>query len=155
MFSMSPLVITSPPAMPAVAVARGTLSLIAGMEEVYTLGSEPSGVTSRTWYLMDEEPQLTTSTSMTRSSGIGGRANTSDFLTAPRWVRRESATPQWAGQGIRLNAVVPGVVTGPVLLWLANPANAHTTGQTIVCDGGADMVLRGDDVWAWNDTIRD
>ena len=34
MFSISPLVITSPPAMPAVAVARGTFSLIAGMEDV-------------------------------------------------------------------------------------------------------------------------
>lgn len=106
-----------------------------------------------------------------------------------RWVRRESVTPQWAGEGIPLNAVAPGVVLTPMtaplledeamkavvaestpmplngyqspesvaelLLWLTSPENTHTTGQTIYCDGGADVVLRGDDVWAWNDTIRD
>lgn len=103
-----------------------------------------------------------------------------------RWVRRESVTPRWAGEGIPLNAVAPGVVLSPMtkkmladekmlavvnestpmplnghqspesvaelLLWLTSPENTHTTGQTIYCDGGADVVLRGDDVWSWNDT---
>jgi hypothetical protein len=32
-------------------------------------------------------------------------------------------------------------------LWLTDPVNTHTTGQTIYCDGGADAVLRGDDIW--------
>ncbi len=106
-----------------------------------------------------------------------------------RWVRRESVTPQWAGQGIPLNAVAPGTVltpmtekmladeemlavvnestpmplnghqspesVGELLLWLTSPKNSHVTGQTIYCDGGADVALRGDDVWSWNDTIGD
>lgn len=106
-----------------------------------------------------------------------------------RWVRRESVTPEWAGRGIPLNAVAPGVVLTPMteqmladekmlavvnestpmplnghqppesvaelLLWLTSPENTHMTGQTIYCDGGADVVLRGNDVWSWNDTIQD
>ncbi|WP_422116478.1 SDR family oxidoreductase [Brachybacterium sp. UNK5269] len=38
-----------------------------------------------------------------------------------------------------------------LLLWLASVENTHRAGQTIYCDGGADVVLRGDDVWSWND----
>lgn len=102
-----------------------------------------------------------------------------------RWVRRESIKPQWAGAGIPLNAVAPGVVVTPMteqlrsseetlafvdsvvpmplnyhqspesiahqLIWLTSVENTHTTGQTIYNDGGCDAVLRGDDVWSWND----
>lgn len=38
-----------------------------------------------------------------------------------------------------------------LLLWLTSAENTHCAGQTIYCDGGADAVLRGDDVWSWND----
>ena len=35
-----------------------------------------------------------------------------------------------------------------LIAWLASEVNTHTTGQTIYIDGGADAVLRGDDIWA-------
>jgi len=35
-----------------------------------------------------------------------------------------------------------------LISWLASEANSHTTGQTIYIDGGADAVLRGDDIWS-------
>ncbi|MGO2774642.1 MAG: SDR family oxidoreductase, partial [Brachybacterium tyrofermentans] len=38
-----------------------------------------------------------------------------------------------------------------LLIWLTSVENSHCAGQTIYCDGGADVVLRGDDVWSWND----
>jgi NAD(P)-dependent dehydrogenase (short-subunit alcohol dehydrogenase family) len=102
-------------------------------------------------------------------------------LALARWVRREAPTPEWAGQGINLNAVAPGIVRtafnehllrepgavdamlslvpmplrGPgspediaaLLDWLTHPENMLVTGQVIFIDGGADVVVRKDDVW--------
>ena len=101
------------------------------------------------------------------------------------WVRQRSVTPDWAGAGIPLNAVAPGIVTTPMtkdllgseesiafhdavvpmplnyhqppesianlLIWLTSVENTHCAGQTIYCDGGADVVLRGEDAWSWAD----
>ncbi|MCM3661205.1 SDR family oxidoreductase [Georgenia satyanarayanai] len=102
-----------------------------------------------------------------------------------RWVRAQSVTQEWAGAGIPLNAVGPGVVTTPMTeelratpeslafvdavvpmplnyhqppesianlcIWLTSVENSHCAGQTIYCDGGADVVLRGEDAWGWAD----
>ncbi len=102
-----------------------------------------------------------------------------------RWVRAQSVTAEWAGAGIPLNAVGPGIVTTPMTeqllaspestafvdavvpmplnyhqppesiatlcLWLTSVENSHCAGQTIYCDGGADVVLRGEDAWGWAD----
>jgi NAD(P)-dependent dehydrogenase (short-subunit alcohol dehydrogenase family) len=35
-----------------------------------------------------------------------------------RWVRRVAATPEWAGAGIPLNVVAPGVVDTPAAAWI-------------------------------------
>lgn len=101
------------------------------------------------------------------------------------WVRGQSVTPEWAGAGIPLNAVGPGIVITPMtadliatpegaaavdavvpmplnyhqspesianlLIWLTSPENTHCAGQTIYCDGGSDVILRGEDAWAWAD----
>lgn len=102
-----------------------------------------------------------------------------------RWVRREAPGADWAGAGIPLNAVGPGIVITPMtaplladpqqaafvdlmvpmplhghqqpesvanlLIWLTSVENTHVTGQTIYVDGGADVVLRGEDAWSWAD----
>lgn len=101
------------------------------------------------------------------------------------WVRRQSVSEEWAGAGIPLNAVGPGIVITPMtadllatpesaafvdavvpmplnyhqppesianlLIWLTSPENSHCAGQTIYCDGGSDVVLRGEDAWGWAD----
>lgn len=97
-----------------------------------------------------------------------------------RWIRRVAPTPEWAGAGIAVNAVGPGVVETPmtaelirdmgdaldaqlpmplnghasaetiaaVLAWLVSVENTHVTGQTVYVDGGAEALLRGDDIFS-------
>ena len=98
-----------------------------------------------------------------------------------RWVRRAAPTDAWAGAGIGLNAVAPGVVLTPMtqplldddvmhelmdsavpmpyggyaqpahvarlIAFLASGDTQRITGQVVFVDGGADTVLRGDDIW--------
>jgi NAD(P)-dependent dehydrogenase (short-subunit alcohol dehydrogenase family) len=45
-----------------------------------------------------------------------------------RWIRREAVTPEWAGAGIRLNALAPGAILTPLLEeWLSTPKEAKWT----------------------------
>jgi NAD(P)-dependent dehydrogenase (short-subunit alcohol dehydrogenase family) len=98
-----------------------------------------------------------------------------------RWVRRMAPSDAWAGAGIALNAVSPGITDTPqnakmlstpegvermkdavpmpyhgimtaeevgrVVAWLATPESSAITGQMINIDGGAECVVRGDDIW--------
>jgi NAD(P)-dependent dehydrogenase (short-subunit alcohol dehydrogenase family) len=47
-------------------------------------------------------------------AGYGYRLYPSSKLALARWVRRTCITPEWAGAGIPLNAVAPGVVLTPM-----------------------------------------
>jgi NAD(P)-dependent dehydrogenase (short-subunit alcohol dehydrogenase family) len=112
-------------------------------------------------------------------TGLGGYPSTKHAIA--RWVRREAPTPGWAGAGIGLNAVAPGIVLTPmtapvmgheklralaeeavpmpyggpagpedvaeVIAFLASAATRRVTGQVVFVDGGADVSLRGDEVW--------
>ncbi len=58
-------------------------------------------------------------------------------IAVARWVRRQAVTPDWAGSGIRLNAIAPGAIMTPLLAeQLANPADAKTIGAFPVPIGG-------------------
>jgi NAD(P)-dependent dehydrogenase (short-subunit alcohol dehydrogenase family) len=115
------------------------------------------------------------------AAGAGLLAYPSTKTALARWVRRTAPTATWAGAGIALNAVAPGVVkttmTAPLLAdpamrelvdasvpmplgghcdptdvaeliaFLAAATTMRITGQVVFIDGGADAVLRGDDLW--------
>jgi NAD(P)-dependent dehydrogenase (short-subunit alcohol dehydrogenase family) len=49
------------------------------------------------------------------------------------------------------NGVAQPEQIAPTIAFLASPECQVMTGQLIFLDGGADTVLRGDDVWSWND----
>ncbi|GEB12915.1 SDR family oxidoreductase [Pimelobacter simplex] len=47
-------------------------------------------------------------------------------IAVSQWVRREAVTREWAGAGIRLNAIAPGAILTPLLeQQLATPAEAR------------------------------
>jgi len=47
-----------------------------------------------------------------------------------RWVRRVAPTPEWAGTGIALNAVAPGVVDTPAASWILANQDVRTAVET-------------------------
>jgi len=58
-------------------------------------------------------------------------------IAVSRWVRRTAVTPEWAGAGIRLNAIAPGAVLTPLLeKQLATPAEANQIRRFPVPIGG-------------------
>jgi NAD(P)-dependent dehydrogenase (short-subunit alcohol dehydrogenase family) len=98
-----------------------------------------------------------------------------------KWIRRSAARPEWAGAGILLNGVSPGLVRTPMtiplletsegrdilarvvpravreagepedvallLAFLAGPDNRYLVGQIPYCDGGTDVITRGDAIF--------
>lgn len=50
-----------------------------------------------------------------------------------------------------LNYHQPPESVAALLVWLTSEENTHLAGQVIYCDGGADVSLRGEDIWSWND----
>ena len=58
-------------------------------------------------------------------------------IAVSRWVRRNAVTREWAGEGIRLNALAPGAVMTPMLeRQLATPAEAEQIRKFPVPVGG-------------------
>lgn len=58
-------------------------------------------------------------------------------IALSHWVRRRAVTPEWAGAGIRLNALAPGAILTPLLeKQLATPAEAKRIHRFPVPIGG-------------------
>ncbi len=66
------------------------------------------------------------------SGSDGHAAYTSSKLAIARWVRRSSVSPEWAGEGIALNAVAPGIVNTPMADYLvgSDELRARTVRET-------------------------
>jgi NAD(P)-dependent dehydrogenase (short-subunit alcohol dehydrogenase family) len=57
-----------------------------------------------------DEPAAIAAATKVEESGAGGRLYPSSKSALAQWMRRVSTTPEWAGAGIPLNAIAPGVV---------------------------------------------
>jgi NAD(P)-dependent dehydrogenase (short-subunit alcohol dehydrogenase family) len=58
-------------------------------------------------------------------------------IAVSRWVRRHAVLPEWAGSGVRLNALAPGAVMTPLLReQLSNPTEAKAVRSFPIPVGG-------------------
>lgn len=62
----------------------------------------------------DEDAALQRATELAASSETGGLIYGSSKAAFCRWIRRNAASPEWAGAGIPLNAVAPGIIVTPM-----------------------------------------
>ncbi|KRE88150.1 SDR family oxidoreductase [Arthrobacter sp. Soil764] len=62
----------------------------------------------------DEQAAMARAEVLAKEPATGGLIYSSTKLALSRWVRRQAAGPEWAGAGIPLNAVSPGVIATPM-----------------------------------------
>ena len=167
----------------------GAVATLAGLRPLLELGTDPRAVCVASYAaIRPNNPDLVaaclagdedTAASLPMHDLFAVYSSSKQALA--RWVRREAITPEWAGSGIALNAVAPGIIRTPMtadmladealaahlstavpmpfagiaepvvvaelLGFLTNASTRSITGQTVFVDGGADCVMRGDDVF--------
>lgn len=62
----------------------------------------------------DERAAMARAEVLAKEPATGSLIYCSTKLALSRWVRRQAATAEWAGAGIPLNAVAPGVIATPM-----------------------------------------
>jgi NAD(P)-dependent dehydrogenase (short-subunit alcohol dehydrogenase family) len=167
----------------------GAVATLEGLRPLLARGTAPRAVaTCSSSVLNENSPRLVAALvagdeedAVAASVNTGLAAYPSSKRALARWIRRTAPTSGWAGVGIGLNAVAPGVVetamTAPLLVdpamvelieaavpmphggiaqpghvadliaYLTSPNSARICGQVVFVDGGADVVLRGEDIW--------
>lgn len=68
-------------------------------------------------------------------------------MTKDLLATKESQKSVDSSMPMPLNYHAQAIDIANLLIWLTSVENNHITGQTIYIDGGADVVLRGDDIW--------
>ena len=130
----------------------------------------------------DESRARTHASSSTREEATArqGEIYAASKRALTRWIRRTAPRADWAGAGILLNGVSPGLVVTPMtspmlateegrkilaqavpravpnpadpldlallLAFLASADNRYLVGQVPYCDGGTDVIMRGDTI---------
>lgn len=167
----------------------GAVATLEGLRPMLAAGTDPRAVATCSITVLGPLDEALVDACLTGDEDIAtAAASDTGLLTygstkraLARWMRQVATTPQWAGAGIALNAVGPGVVDTPmsaplletaegrelvdaavpmplggvssaddvaaVIEFLASAENRLLCGQVVFCDGGADVELRGDDIW--------
>jgi NAD(P)-dependent dehydrogenase (short-subunit alcohol dehydrogenase family) len=87
--------------------------------------------------LLAGDPDKATASVKIFRSGAPAMAYAASKIAVSRWVRRQAVMPEWAGTGIRLNALAPGAILTPLLQrQLATPREAKAIRSFPVPVGG-------------------
>ncbi|WP_166847172.1 SDR family oxidoreductase [Isoptericola sp. BMS4] len=82
--------------------------------------------------LAGDEPAALARSAELVGSGRGGLVYASTKAALCRWVRRNAPGPEWAGAGIPLNAIAPGVVETPMVADMLATAEGRAAIQAAV-----------------------
>lgn len=104
----------------------GTVRLLEGLRPVLAEGSEPSAVaisSNSTTCQPGWSPELVEACLADDEDAARALADEGNAIGAypatktaiARWVRRHAPAPDWAGRGIRLNAIAPGLMETPMV----------------------------------------
>jgi NAD(P)-dependent dehydrogenase (short-subunit alcohol dehydrogenase family) len=103
----------------------GTVEVIAGLHDALVAGGgsvvamSSNSTTCQPGYSLE----LVDACLAGDESAAAGLADQADSLTAypatktaiARWIRRHATAPEWLGQGVRLNALAPGMIETPMI----------------------------------------
>lgn len=95
---------------PALARARAPRAAVVGSIS----GTHPVDDAIVRACLADDEAAALRAAAEAVEAGAGNRTYPSSKSALARWLRRACITPEWAGAGIPLNAIAPGVVRTPM-----------------------------------------
>jgi NAD(P)-dependent dehydrogenase (short-subunit alcohol dehydrogenase family) len=104
----------------------GTVELLEGLRPLLAQGTLPAAVaiSSNSTTIQPEIPEDLVAACLegdeerarALAEEVGALATyPATKMAIAHWVRRHAPTPQWAGEGIRLNAVAPGMVETPLV----------------------------------------
>ncbi|RVW00963.1 SDR family oxidoreductase [Rhodococcus spongiicola] len=106
----------------------GTVATLEGLRSLLAAGTDPRAVViSAAASLHPADPAIVDAaldgdedaaveaarTAVTQ--GDGAQVYSSSRAAIARWVHRTAVTPEWAGAGIRLNAIAPGMLVAPMI----------------------------------------
>lgn len=81
-------------------------------------GTQPTDPALVAACLADDEVRATELADVAEKESRGPQIYASSKAALAQWARRTCTTPEWAGAGIPLNVVAPGVVRTPMSAWL-------------------------------------
>ncbi|MGE0308382.1 MAG: SDR family oxidoreductase [Acidimicrobiia bacterium] len=103
----------------------GALATLHGLRPLLAAGDRPRAVVVASTDLLRAEPASALvetlldgdeelAVSMVSEDDLGARAYRASKRAIARWVRRVAPSPDWAGAGIALNAIAPGLIDTPM-----------------------------------------
>jgi NAD(P)-dependent dehydrogenase (short-subunit alcohol dehydrogenase family) len=119
---------------PALAAARHAKVVVVSSNSTTTIPMVPRRAVRA---LMVDDPAEAIRAVRWFRSAAPAMAYAASKLAVSRWVRREAVTAQWAGHGIRLNALAPGAIMTPLLQeQLTTPREAEAIHRFPIPVGG-------------------